>query len=575
VTLLVEDDEGATTTWSAPPLIWRKLTVIAGCSDGRICFWDWHRHVEQRAARVESSRTDAVSQQGSSVASESLIAPDAIVDARNLVHGGEDTLNQSPGVPIVQLVVAPPALLKGRQHEVVVAVTSLGIVCIVDRSDTSLKPELVFSWWTGRLQASCVTVTEQGQVIVGYRDGSVEAWRTIAKTDKGPLEAQLLWRVAFRDESPVISSVLSLQVRQQVDDDDKDNDGEASKSSNVSAEQSSVGKYLVLTLQYESQSSTATQLEVIDLESVETAYNQLGWEEEKQEGELFVPLEDHWIFPEAGREIVDAGTAASSGRGQNREYMPSQTHWIPSLGTNCLCPIATEGSSTMAAAALADGTVLVLSAHLSEEKSLVWGVSSLSDQLVLSYPAIGAGRVQYRSRQDQSAVPHVACCLRGGTTYLVPIRDSFASARENKDPEDLLAIALPHDVDVDTSYRYVQAFAAGDLAGQTSVGGTLPVLLYAMPGGIMEIYSCELLPKKKSSNAEELLLGQLVANGSATILKTLLLTLDKDELEKLGGGWAAAQEEVLACAETTQLTPRDICSDRLKAFRAVLVLLSS
>ena len=55
---------------------------------------------------------------------------------------------------------------------------------------------------------------------------------------------------------------------------------------------------------------------------------------------------------------------------------------------------------------------------------LVWGIACATDQLLLSYPRIGLGIVK---DQHHHSLWYVAACLRGGTTYLVPIMTKASS----------------------------------------------------------------------------------------------------------------------------------------------------
>jgi hypothetical protein len=72
---------------------------------------------------------------------------------------------------------------------------------------------------------------------------------------------------------------------------------------------------------------------------------------------------------------------------------------------------ANDGARPSFAAALSDGSIAVMRAMITDG-SLRWGVDG--DQRVLSFPAIGIAPVTL------STGPHLACCLRGGTVYLVP-----------------------------------------------------------------------------------------------------------------------------------------------------------
>jgi hypothetical protein len=134
---------------------------------------------------------------------------------------------------------------------------------------------------------------------------------------------------------------------------------------------------------------------------------------------------------------------------------------------------------------LSDGTAAIWHAKVEqndEKLSLSWGVQEDVNQALLQYPAIGLGTVHLASG------PHLACSLRGGTTYLLPL------ASESNAPTDAPVFLFPEkDDEEDDSkvLRYIHGFAAGNLV--TNEGDTtLPVLVYVGEGGLMEVYACDI-----------------------------------------------------------------------------------
>jgi len=114
------------------------------------------------------------------------------------------------------------------------------------------------------------------------------------------------------------------------------------------------GAYLIvnlLTPQTTNRQSSASMVEVIDMESVKGA-----WESSDGESAILkaVPLEKHWILPYGGMEIID-----SSSLSNDNGMLPRKPHLIPSTGTNSICSHASLSGS--AAVTLADGTVAILS----------------------------------------------------------------------------------------------------------------------------------------------------------------------------------------------------------------------
>ena len=257
-----------------------------------------------------------------------------------------------------------------------------------------------------------------------------------------------------------------------------------------------------------------------------------------------------------------------------------------SVATGTLSKTTTTSAGN--AVALADGTIAILSAKEEvpangDNKTMLllqWGIQNDYHQLLLSYPAIGCAQVQLQRQMQQT---HLACCLRGGTTYLVPIMED-----DNDDDNDVADVVVPgeskdpstkamseplHDITVYTpgsseisDSQYVQSFTAGNViiendnhrpnqqqqqqqhqqqqhhnhhAKEELEVMKAPVLVYGWAGGIVDVYSCELRDVKKESHCCRSMIGhrevdilqELVNNGSAQMLNELLpALLDTDPL---------------------------------------------
>jgi len=369
---------------------------------------------------------------------------------------------------------------------------------------------------------------------------------------------------------------------------------------------------------------------------------------------VVLPLEAHCVLPEAGQEIVDASTIRSQstavGGGNNNDgprswpRMPQHTHWIPMMssgggGAGGVCSLSGRRSRLRgggAGIALADGMVVVVSASTVsttattalaagvdhddndpggrpsvQQQQLRWGVSPVVDQYALAYPAVGVGFVaaEHKAGCRNKASSFVACCLRGTSTYLIPIDDgdggaSLERAATNSvpPPRPLIALSLPQDIEEDSAYRYVQSFTAGTLSmrrDNTNDGKAdllqddvdhhqdeIPILIYAWPSGVVSVYSCELLQyNDAASDSRARLLRQLVADGSAELLRNILLSSAAgggDDLDPQGGigladtAWNDARTEVRQFRGPVPLTVNDVCSSgNLVSFRSVLIRLSS
>ena len=96
-------------------------------------------------------------------------------------------------------------------------------------------------------------------------------------------------------------------------------------------------------------------------------------------------------------------------------------------------------------------------------------------------------------KHDKS-ICYLAACLRGGTCYLFPV-----SANKSKNNSNTITtIPFPHEMDSDVAVVYVQSFTAGNIILD---GTNFPILVYAWPGGVVDVYACELiLPKISDSD---------------------------------------------------------------------------
>jgi hypothetical protein len=155
---------------------------------------------------------------------------------------------------------------------------------------------------------------------------------------------------------------------------------------------------------------------------------------------------------------------------------------IPSHDSDATCPLTESCGVT-----LSDFTVAIVTAVEEEDSSLSWGIVQDEHQLLLSYPSIGCGSVEYENQE------HFVCCLRGGTTYLIP------SGKEELGYDSSVTVFFyPHDVDSDSTSRFVQGFTAGNLLvrqGDQTLE-RMPVLVFCWAGGIIDVYVCGLFQQQ-------------------------------------------------------------------------------
>jgi hypothetical protein len=425
----------------------------------------------------------------------------------------------------------------------------------------------------------CVTVTDDGLVVVGYKSGQLETWalkhtlkhsRSVhePKDVSEPSDSktlyteELVWRAAF-ENTPVIRSVLQMRTLAERND----------ASSSESTETAPNHGYLVLTLQQESRTPTACMVEVVNTALIHQAWS-------KQQARCVdgapdqpeVYIEDYCILTQAGMEVLNSISVPSN---SPDEDLPKRSQWIPSDGTDCLCQVLTSVSedrncTISCAAGLADASVLLISAS-NPEGEMEWGIKRPRDQILLSYPAIGMGLVDYAIEPGETkTIPHIAYCLRGSTTYLVPVRAIDDSSEK---PPPISVLTYPHDIDSDMDFQRLQFFSAGCLSiskkERRYTKDRIPILIYAWPGGIIDIYACDLL--QETEVISSLLVAELVANGSPELLRRYLFDLPPDKLADKSSDWKLAQEEIASWTSESPLSVVELMSSQFKALRSILL----
>ena len=78
-----------------------------------------------------------------------------------------------------------------------------------------------------------------------------------------------------------------------------------------------------------------------------------------------------------------------------------------------------------------------------------------SNQLMLFQKCIGLGTFDYSSTCSDMTGRYIACCLRGGTMYLVPVVENDVTRN------DVTMLTIPLDSGNDGLVRLVQSFTAG------------------------------------------------------------------------------------------------------------------
>jgi hypothetical protein len=496
---------------------------------------------------------------------------------------------------------------------------------------------------TGRCAATCVAslppravaVAGEGddegesgatRVLVGYNTGILECW-TISRLEQTQHEAsssslpepapasprevkaRLSAQGMLEEGLPIRSLVpwaLSADARSTPAQDSRPSKAEAQPPSahdehrsqdlaDSALGNSPIGKtseFVAMTLESTRQVPAGQMVEVVDVASLVHAFNAVKQSDVSPSSSPMIDLEQHIVLPEAGREIVDPSS-------RSNPPPPFPAPWVPSPATNRLLDVSgalSGGCSTAAACAfgLADGTVGIATASMrpssrdtDEGEAVSWGIARRSDQLLLSYPAIGLGTVTLRSPPSGSAASseahYLACCLRGGTVYLVDLLPTLGDSDDSLPRRQLKVIAYPKDLDVDSSaVQQVQGFVAANINSRGAwCAESVPVLVYAWPGGILDVYACELQAR---TGCPRRLLEQLVENGSAQLLRELLMESTDESLASRGELWCSAKVEVhtMFPPSTTSddletprtITAEDLGSNKLRSFRAMLLHLA-
>lgn len=389
------------------------------------------------------------------------------------------------------VALAVGCLVAGHESEHVVALTCEGEMHVVDvNNDEDNVPKLVFSCETGSLSPSNVCIQNDGTVFVSYRSGCLAAWQltvpVIEQENKripswNQSTIKLVWRGAFD------TCILSISTIDR---------GGRTPYLAVCIGQPPPHEGL-------GKPTSSSTLEVLDISTIAD-----DWKN-RNESIDSLALRDYLIWPGEGRELVDSSTD---------DMLPRRQSGRASMGSDRL--VAGEG---FFATVLSDGTVAILHSNVvlaNEKPSLLWGVENDINQALMQFPAIGLGQVNLTNG------PHLACSLRGGTTYLLPI----ASKSETQSAVPVFLFPEKDDEEDGEALRYLHGFTAGNI--NIKEGNTpLPVLIYSGDGGLIEVYACDLLGHTVNTAQEQLCIEEMHRNGSLDLLlKVLQFITEEDHL---------------------------------------------
>lgn len=395
-------------------------------------------------------------------------------------------------------------------------------------------------------------------------------------------------------------------------------------------------RYLLLTLFSPTDTlKTGAMMEVIDVGDLARIWKNNDSKNDGMGGRLrAINLNQRWIMPAAGMELLNSATISNS---PASEGLPRCVHILPSTATGSICTLP-QGNGT----ALPDGTIALVSTT-EEDGDLRWGIANDYNQLLLPYPAIGCASINWGISRQQPYIPHVACCLRGGSTYLIPFAppNTTSNGDNNKASEDTMPVTV-FTFDTETHARYVSAFMAGNLilssssssssspsssedsgsskhdnrqsqhttstgashdntntntntsaqTSPTTTPTTTPVLIYGWAGGIIDVYSCELMELAQAtcrpmiSHREVSALEELLSNGSLGLLIQVLSTMDdtdpllsqqeyhQQEQSSSSLLWKESRRE---CRQESLegVTANDLLLPKFTAIRSLLLMLAT
>ena len=166
---------------------------------------------------------------------------------------------------------------------------------------------------------------------------------------------------------------------------------------------------------------------------------------------------------------------------------------------------------------------------------------------MLFQKCIGLGTIKSGKKR------YVACCLRGGTIYLVPVVEGTNPRK------DILMYATPVDLADCGAVRYVQNFAAG-MAQVTSwqdndnSSSMKCAALIGWSGGKVDVYEM-----KTEEPGDNMLLNKLAERGAMSKFVEMIMTMDENHNQlKSSTLWKQAWDE---CSKANEV---DSAVDRIR-----------
>ena len=582
----LEADISSTKSCWCAPLIWKERYLIVAVNTGEIRVY----------GNLLGPSTNDPLGKAAQRHDRSFASPDSPVE---LIHVPLATLFLESDATIVQL-------LPLEDRDIIVALSVEGHAHVVQWfSDETLQ--IQNSWMTGGFGATCMTsVTHESQpilILIGYTSGIIDCWKlpdeklapSSTTKSRRPLRKRpiCLWKgrvhgVCAVQSLATMPATSNPTAQDHYTSDRQDDDAAAATlapgnavegaSSDVDVKEKEAPStrddhpasakteafntsLLIIAVIQSTIGEDSPMVHAFDLDAILghrrkeslTATlrirDDVSLENESKATDILT-LASFRILPDPAMGLLEVeppsikfGTEASP----NSNLASTSKFHIPNVIIPKACRATSMPGSPVVAVTMWNGTVAQLSPG--------WGVSREQDQLLFPYPVVSVGSLMYQS------TPHWVLGLRGGTCYLIPVADD-----KHDNVRTIRVIMYPHDIDADNSSIYVQELTAGNLQDKEG-GRTVPVLLYVMPGGVVDIYSCGLVTTSDEIDVfpseNEQVLEALIKQGCLDMVLRILqerkdtICRDNDYDEIL---WKDAYDEVmvLLAANTTDDADADI-----------------
>lgn len=185
---------------------------------------------------------------------------------------------------------------------------------------------------------------------------------------------------------------------------------------------------------------------------------------------------------------------------------------------------------------------------------------------MLSQKSIGLGTIKSENER------YIACCLRGGTIYLVPVVEGI-------DPrKDIMMYATPVDSADCGAVRYVHNFIAGlaqvkPWQGKREEDNSSSMKCAAMigwSGGKIDVY--EMNTAETNDNC---LLNKLTERGTTSKMVEMIMNMDESHHQLKSSLWKQAWDECMKAneVETVASRVRNLNDETFKGTRSLILSL--